>query len=94
MKTPVKSDDRIIELGQIPGQEKITTNSMADPGLLKGTNKLHAVMNPQFGSWKLKYEKGDLPVSLKGNYTTFNLAKEAAQRYFNNKGLEVVKVID
>jgi hypothetical protein len=42
----------------------------------------------------LKYEKGDLPVSLKGNYTTFNLAKEAAQRYFNNKGLEVVKVID
>ena len=93
-KSPLKSDDRIIELGQVPGKEELTSKSMADPGLIKGTNKLHAVMDPQYGSWRLRYEKGDVPLPLKGRYTSFPIAAEAARNYFKNKGLEVVKVID
>ncbi len=92
--TGLRADDRIIELGQVPGKEALTIKSMADTGLIKGTNQLHAVQDSQFGSWKLRYEKGDLPMPLKGRYTTFALAKEAAQTYFKNKGLEVIKVID
>lgn len=93
-RSKIKKDDRIIELGQVPGKEKVTSSSMADPGLLKGTNKLHAVMDPRFCSWRLKYDKGDVPVPLKGKFTTFALAKDAAERYFGNKGLEIIKVID
>lgn len=93
-ESKLKKDDRVIELGQTPGKEALTSKSMADPGLLKGTNQLHAVMNPSFGYWTLRYERGDVPLPLKSKFTSFQLAKEAAERYFGNKGLEVIRVVD
>ena len=67
---------------------------MADPALYKGGNRLTAVMEPQYMSWRLKLDKGFVPGPINGTYTTFSKALDAATAYYLKQGLKVSRVIE
>jgi hypothetical protein len=62
--------------------------------VLEGTdNHLHAIRFGLNGYWKFKYEKGEVPMALKGTYTTFNKAREVALQYLKRKNINVKEII-
>lgn len=88
-----KSDDRILVLQAIQGREEEAEKSLGG-ALLKGNNKLHAEMDPQFTSWKLRLDKGGVPHALRSKFTGFSQALKAAENYFEKMGIKVVEVKD
>lgn len=93
MRTP----DRILKLELIEGKKPINSIGITDPNLFKDgedKNRLHAIMDLQTSLWSLHYEKGNVPPVLKGQYTGFKQAREHAERYFNNRNIRIVEVID
>jgi hypothetical protein len=88
------SDDRILELEQIPGENTKTESGAIDNRLFKGENKLHIVKDPQFNMWKFKMEKGMTPGGLEGVYTSFPKALVFAESYFKRRGVRIKAVIE
>lgn len=84
--------DRVFSLKQRPGEKTTDSLGNIDPRLFKGENKLHAVMDQESCHWFMKYDKGGLPEPLKGRYTSIVKLKEAADYYFNSRGVEVTEI--
>ena len=87
----MKSNDRILVLEKIDPKGKI---DMIDPTVFEGKNNLHVVMDESNCMWHLKYEHGLPPTALRGRYTNFNTAKEAADKYFSTKNVKIAQVLD
>jgi len=90
----MNNDDRVLVMEVKEGENVKATTGLVDNRLWKGGNKLHAVREPQTSFWYLKYEKGGLPETLKQKFTSFTALRRHAERYFEQRGLELVKVED
>lgn len=96
-ESKMRSPDRILVLAMQEG--KTAKNSqgaaMIDPTLFKEDgNKLHCVMDPETCLWSFKYEKGNIPPALRGNWTGFRAARKYAEEYFGGRNIRVSEVKD
>jgi hypothetical protein len=90
VRNNMRSNDRILVLQK----DKDADLGLIDPGIFEGKNNLHVVMDPNTLIWNFKYERGPVPPALRNRYTSFKLAKEAADTYFKTKNVKVVAVRD
>lgn len=86
----MRSNDRILILEKIDKEKK--NHSLVDPKTLEGKNPLHIYMEQ--GMWYFRYEHGLVPGPLRDRYTSFKVAKDAAEAYFLNNNIRIVDVID
>ena len=56
---------------------------------LDNGNKIKVTREDPYGFWYVSYEKGQIPESLKGSYTSFDEAQKAINTYLINKKREV-----
>ncbi len=89
-----KDYDRILELRPIEGATSKSASGAVDKRLFNGENKLHAKMDEQTCLWSFSYDKGVLPGGLSDQFTSFPRALDHAKRYFKNRNIEIVEVID
>jgi hypothetical protein len=54
---------------------------------LPSGNKLNFERRDPYGFWSIHYDKGQVPAALKGNYTTYEQAKAAADRYLTEQAI-------
>lgn len=52
---------------------------------LPGSQKITFKRDPQFSLWTISFDKGGIPESLSGSYTTFEYAFSVAQNYLRNR---------
>lgn len=90
MRTP----DRILVLKIKDGEKPKNSTGNVDARLFKGENKLHGVMDTQTTLWKLKYDDGDIPPPLKGQFTNFKALKAHAEEYYRKRNIEIIEVKD
>lgn len=90
----LRSEDRVFILAPIEGKNTITNSGLVDNRLFTGTNKLHAIMDPQTLMWSLKFEKGIVPAPLKQKFTKFSLLEKFVRDYFKARNIEVKEIID
>lgn len=93
-KTKERSEDRILVLRQIEGQNTLSSSGLIDNRLFKGENRLHGVRNPIDNLWYMKYDTGGIPDPLKQKFTSFADLYRLAKGYFEKRGIEIVEVID
>jgi hypothetical protein len=55
---------------------------------LPSGNKLHFERRDPYGFWSIHYDKGQVPAELKGNYTSYDQAAAAANRYITERAVE------
>ncbi len=92
LKARVKSDDRILVLKPIEGQNVLSSTSLIDNRLFQGTNTVHAVKTIE-GLWKIKFAAGVPPLPLQQTFTKFDRLLTYARNYFKKRGVEIVEVI-
>lgn len=93
-ESKMKSPDRVLVLKVKEGMKPISTTGAADPRLFTGENKLHAIMDPMTCLWRLKYDMGIVPESLKGTFTGFQALKKFAIGYYDKRNIDIVEVKD
>lgn len=93
-KAKMRSDDRVLVLGVMRDKKPRDTLGHIDPRLFTGENHLHVIYDDITGMWRFRYDIGGIPETLKQNFTTFTQAVDTAKRYFANRNVEIVKVID
>jgi hypothetical protein len=57
---------------------------------LTNGNKIHFERSDPYGFWKVHYDKGQVPVKLQGQYTSFEQAEMAVRGYLTDLGKEPV----
>jgi hypothetical protein len=90
----LRKDNRVLVLRQIEGQKKLNSTGMVDNRLFTGENNLLACLDPGNCLWSLRYNHGIMQQSLKGQFTSFKAAYDAAQNYYKKRGVEIVEVLD
>lgn len=90
----MRSTDRIITIRPVEGKKPTSGTGLVDSGLFTGSNRLHAIQNTETTLWSLKYERGVLPIPLKAKWTSFTGLMNYLRKYFGNRNLEIVEVID
>lgn len=93
-ESKMRSPDRILVLKAIDGKKPLNTSGVADPRLFNGENKLHAIMDPESCLWKLKYDMGIVPETMKGTFTGFKALKKFADEYYGRRNIQIVEVKD
>lgn len=88
-----RSDDRVFVLEEIPNYKPMKTKGLLDQQLFRGGNALHALRGDD-QIWRLRYENGGLPESLKQGFTKFSICKDFVERYFNARGFAIKEVKD
>src|SRR5215469_16623162 len=86
------SIDRILKLQAIDGRPQDVSGKV-DPRLFTGENRLHAVMDPEYGHWYLRYEAGFLPSSLQQRWTSFPRLLTFTSEYFKRRNIEIIEII-
>lgn len=81
------SYDRIIKFKSI-GDTKV------DQRLVTGENKVHAVMDPEYGHWTISYEHGTAPTVLQQKFTSFPRLIAFVTDYYRKRNLEIIEIID
>lgn len=89
----LKSDDRVFTLSVIDEKLPLTYHGMVDKRLFTGENKLHAVKDPQYQLWYLKYEMGAVPEPLKQQFTSFKVLHKFCVEYFKKRNIEIKEVV-
>ena len=93
-KEKMRSDDRVLVLRPMSGKSPRDVLGQVDPRLFSGENNMHVIYEDTSGMWKLRYDVGGLPESLKQKFTTFNSAVDAVKKYFETRNVEVTSIID
>lgn len=88
-----KSDDRILIMKVMEGKKTLSSAGVNDPRLFTGENRVHAVMDTT-GLWYLKYEIGGVPGALKQKFTNFQALLKFAKKYYNDRNIEILEVIE
>lgn len=90
----IRKTDRVFKLEIIDGKKPKTATGLVDQSLFKGTNTLHAKLDPQTCLWRMEYENGILPQPLKQRFTDFNRLFDFATNYFKNRNIKIAEVMD
>src|SRR6267154_264664 len=93
-ESKMRSPDRVLVLKVKDGKKPISTTGAADPRLFSGENKLHAVMDQQTCLWRLKYDMGIVPESLKVSFTSFKALRQYAEAYYGKRNIDIIEVRD
>lgn len=93
-ESKMRSPDRILVLKAMEGKKPMNTIGVNDPRLFTGENKLHAIMDAQTCLWRLKYDMGIVPETLKGTFTGFKALKKFADLYYGKRNIEIVEIKD
>lgn len=56
-------------------------------------NKIHFKRTDPYGFWTVNYDKGQVPVSLRGHYTSYDKAAQAVEGYLANLPKEPEKKV-
>lgn len=86
----MRSNDRILVLEKIDKEGK--NDSVIDPKVVDGKNKLHCYIDN--GMWYFKFEHGLIPAALRDRFTSFKVAREAADTYFKTRNIRIKDVLD
>lgn len=92
--TTTAKTDRVFSITQRPGEKTTSSTGLVDPRLFKGENKLHAVMEPASCHWFMRYDQGSVPEPLRGRFTSFSKLTEAAEHYFNSRGVDIKEIVE
>lgn len=87
------SNDRILVLEAMPGKNARNVAGRVNTTLFTGTNKLHAIRDPQVSLWYFKYDDGVLPESLKCQFTSFPKLLTYARDYYKKRDIQIKEVI-
>lgn len=93
-QSKMRSDDRVLVLQPIDGMKPKSSTGIVDPRLFTGDNKLHAVRDPSFSWWTLKYDSGGIPPALQQRYMSFDDLLTIVKDYFKHRNIQVVDVKD
>lgn len=95
-KTKMRGNDRLFVLKQIDDKAPLSSTGLVDKRLFTGDNKLHAIRDESSSwMWYFKYDTGAVPETLKDKkYTKFELAVEAAEKYFSGRNIRIEEVVD
>jgi hypothetical protein len=93
-QTKMRSDDRVLVLAPIDGTKPKSSIGIVDPKLFTGENKLHAIRNPNFSWWTLKYEHGGVPPVLQQTFMSFEDLLTFTKEYFKTRNIQIVDVKD
>lgn len=88
------SNDRILVLEKIEGENTLDTSGKIDNRLFTGKNRLHALKDPQTNLWHLQYDSGLLSEALKQQFTTFTKLETFTSEYFKRRGVYIKEIID
>jgi hypothetical protein len=88
------SKDRTLVLKPIEGSDTLDSKGMIDKRLFTGTNQLHALMDPEYGHWRVKFDSGIVPPPLQQTWTTFSKAYAAVSEYYKRRNVQIIDVID
>ena len=61
--------------------------------VLSTGNNVHVVKKGPYDMWEIHYEHGELPSELKGQWTSFQMAKVAIEKYFHRQKIDIDEVI-
>lgn len=92
LESKMQTPDRILELSAMEGKKALDSIGNSDKRLFTGENKLHAVMDTQTTLWKLRYDMGAVPSSLKGSFTSFRAVLQHAKEYYNQRNIEIKEI--
>lgn len=59
---------------------------------LENGNKIHIKRTEPHGFWKINYDKGQIPISLQGLYTSYNTALNAVTQYVKERDIALKKI--
>lgn len=91
----IRSPDRILKLEIIDGTKPKAASGMVDSRLFQGDdNRIHIVMDLETSLWSIRYDKGNVPPALTGQYTGFKQAFDHVKKYFENRNIRITQVID
>ncbi len=93
-KNKMRSTDYTLKIRPVDGKNPRSGTGMIDPGLFTGSNQLHIKRDPFSTLWHFQYEKGVLPPSLRASFTRYEKALDHVTRYFKNRNLQIVEIID
>lgn len=60
---------------------------------LKNGNKVHIKKQDPYGFWRVSMERGQIPDTLKGEYTSANEAEKAVRHYLMNDHRRTVEAV-
>src|SRR5690348_11502470 len=89
-----RKTDRIVKLKVKDGTKPKSSTGNFDTRLFQGTNTLHIKKNLTNNLWYFEYEMGGLQSPLKQKFTSFDKALHHAKKYFENRNVEIVEIID
>lgn len=89
-----RSSDVVLELKGIEGKATLAGYGAIDKDLFTGSNKLHAILDPQTMLWHLKYERGVIPQELQQRFTHYDKLMNFVRNYFSKRNIEIVDVKD
>lgn len=90
----LRSPDRILIIEEIPGEQTKDSKGLVESRIFKGGNRLHAIRDPQYDMWYMRYDAGILPQPLQQRFTTFSKLFEFVTGYFQRRGLKISRVED
>lgn len=88
------SEKRILVVRAKEGKDPINGQGIIDKRLFNGEPNLSAVRGPFDNLWRLKFEKGSLPVPLRQSFTNIKQLMDYTTGYFNRRNCEIVEVLD
>lgn len=88
-----KTDIHLI-LKTADGKKPLSSGGLADPRLLTGENKLHAIMDTQTCLWHMRQDHGLLPQPLRQQFTGFTKLLNFVKDYYSRRNIVVDKIID
>ena len=89
-----RSSDRILVLSKIEGLPSLTSKGLVDDRLFNGGNRLHAIMDPEYGFWSVRYDEGLVPQPLQQRWTSFTRLFDFVSGYFKRRNIEIKEIID
>lgn len=90
--TKNSSPDKILVLEPKPGLDPKSGSGMVDKRLFSGANQLHAIMDPEYGHWYLKYDSGIIPQQLQQRWTSFPRLLDYTRSYFEKRDILIKEV--
>ena len=92
-ETRMALTDRVICLEPVEGKTVLSSTGIVDKRLFNGENRLHAVKDPQFNFWYMKYDSGRLPEPLQQKFTSFTALLKFAEDYMARRNVRIKEVI-
>jgi hypothetical protein len=94
IKNKERSTDRILVLKPKEGGAKEKAGGQTNNRLFRGSNNIHAIMNPKTCLWYLRYDDGMLQAPLKQRFVSFEDAYKFTKNFFAKRNVDIAEVID